>query len=136
MSASGVNYWAVLVGAVVYFIFGALWYSKGIFGHAWMQGIGKTKEQLEAGYSPWKLVWAFIGSLLAAYGMARILSWIPGATLSTGIMLSVLAGICFILAPVSIHDVMEGRPCKLTAINVFYHMIGFVLIGIIIGAWR
>lgn len=34
MSASGVNYWAVLVGAAVYFVFGALGYSKGVFGNA------------------------------------------------------------------------------------------------------
>jgi hypothetical protein len=121
---------------VVYFLFGALWYSKGIFGNAWMQGIGKSKEQLEAGFSPWKLVWTFVGSLLAAYGLARIMSWIPGATLSTGIMVGLLAGICFIFAPMSINDVMEGRPCKLTVINIIYHMIGFVLMGIVIGAWR
>lgn len=101
-----------------------------------MRSIGKTRKQLEAGYSPLRMVWAFVGSLPAAYGLARILSWIPGATLSTGIMVRFLAGACFTLAPVSIHDVMEGCPCKLTAINVLYHIIGFVLIGIVFGAWR
>jgi len=136
MSASGVNYWAVLVGAVVYFILGALWYAKGVFGKTWMQAVGKTEEQLKAAFSPWKFVWAFIGSLLAAYGLARIMSWIPGVSLSTGIMVGLLAGICFVLAPMSINDVMEGRPCKLTTVNILYHMVGFVLMGIIIGAWR
>lgn len=136
MSASGVNYWAVLVGAVVYFILGALWYSRGLFGKTWMQNIGKTEEQLKAAFSPWKLVWTFIGSLLAAYGLARALSWIPGSSISTGGMLGILAGVCFILAPMSINDVMESRPCKLTTVNILYHMIGFVLMGIIIGAWR
>lgn len=136
MSASGVNYWAVLVGAVVYFILGALWYAKGVFGKTWMQAVGKTEEQLKAAFSPWKFVWTFIGSLLAAYGLARIMSWIPGVSLSTGIMVGLLAGICFVLAPMSINDVMEGRPCKLTTVNILYHMVGFVLMGIIIGAWR
>lgn len=136
MSASGVNYWAVLVGAAAYFLLGAVWYSKGLFGKAWMQGIGKTADQLKAAFSPWKLVWTFIGSLLAAYGQARIMSWIPGAALPTGIMVGVLTGVCFILAPMSINDMMEGRPCRLTTVNILYHMFGFVLMGIIIGAWR
>jgi hypothetical protein len=136
MSPSGVNYWAVLVAAVVYFVFGALWYSRGVFGKAWMQAVNKTDEQLKAIYSPWKFVWAFIGSLLVAYGLARAMSWIPGASLSTGAMLGVLAGICFVMAPMTINDVMEGRPCKLTTINVLYNLIGFVAMGIIIGAWR
>ncbi len=136
MSTSGVNYLAVLVGAGVYFIFGALWYSKSLFGKTWMLNIGKTEEQLKAAFSPWKLVWAFIGSFLAAYGLARILSWIPGASITTGVMLGILTGVCFILAPTTINDVMEGRPCKLTMVNILYHMVGLVLMGIIIGAWK
>ncbi|MDD4052153.1 MAG: DUF1761 domain-containing protein [candidate division Zixibacteria bacterium] len=136
MSTSCVNYWAVVVGAVVYFILGALWYSKGLFGKSWMQNIGKTEDQLKAAFSPWKLVWTFIGSFLAAYGLARVMSWIPEASVSTGIMVGILAGVCFVFAPMSINDTMESRPCKLTSVNILYHMVGFVLMGIIIGAWR
>jgi hypothetical protein len=136
MSSSGVNYWAVLVGGGVYFLLGAIWYSKGLFGKVWMQGIGKTEVQIKAAFSPWKIVWALIGSLIAAYGIARALSWTSAITPAGGIMMGFLAGVCFILAPMTINDVMESRPMKLTAINVLYHMVGFLLIGFIIGAWR
>ncbi len=136
MATSGVNYLAVVVAAGVYFLLGALWYSKGLFGKAWMQGIGKTEEQLKAAFSPWKLVWTFVASFLAAYGIARILSWIPGATLSSAIMISVLVGICFAFSVTSTNDVMESRPKSLTAVNVLYNLVGFVLMGFIIGAWR
>ena len=136
MSSSGVNYWAVLVGGGVYFLLGALWYSKGLFGKVWMQGIGKTEVQIKAAFSPWKIVWALIGSLIAAYGIARVLSWTSTITPAGGIMMGLLAGVCFILAPMTINDVMESRPMKLTAINVLYHMVGFLLIAFIIGAWR
>jgi len=136
MISSGVNYWAILVAGAVYFILGALWYSKGLFGKAWMVGIGKTEEQIKAAFSFWTLIWAFIGSLIAAYGIARVLSWTSGASCSGGFMLGLLAGICFILAPMFINDVMEHRPCKLTTINVLYHLVAFIIMGIIIGAWR
>jgi len=136
MTSSGVNYWAILVAGGVYFILGALWYSKSLFGKTWMQGIGKTEEQIKAAFSPWKLVVTLIGSLIAAYGLARVLSWTSGTSLSGGFMLGLLAGVCFILAPMFINDVMENRPCKLTTINVLYHMVAFIIMGIIIGAWR
>ena len=136
MSSSGVNYWAVLVGGGVYFLLVALWYSKGLFGKVWMQGIGKTEEQIKAAFKPWKLVWSFIGSFFAAYGIARLMSWTSGITLRHGIKIGLLAGVCFILAPMTINDAMEGRPMKLTVINVLYHMGGLILIGFILGAWR
>lgn len=136
MATSGVNYLAVVVAAGVYFLLGALWYSKSLFGKAWMQGIGKTEEQLKAAFSPWKLVWTFVASFLAAYGIARIMSWIPGATLASAIMVSVLVGVCFVLSVTSMNDVMEGRSKTLTAINVLYDLVGFLLMGVIIGAWR
>jgi hypothetical protein len=136
MQTSGVNYVAVLVAAATYFVLGALWYSKPLFASAWMKGVGRTEEQLRASYSLWRLVWAFIGSFIAAYGIARILSWLPLVDMFTGVMAGLLAGICFALPAVATSDCMEGRPLKLTAVNVIYNIFGFVIIGVILGAWR
>jgi hypothetical protein len=136
MPTTGVNYLAVLVAGAAYFVLGALWYSKPLFAAAWMAGIGKTEEQLKANYSPWKLVWAFIGSFIASYGIARILSWLPVADMYAGVVVGLIAGVCFSLTTSSINDCMEGRPLKLTAVNVIYNMFGFVIMGVILGAWR
>jgi hypothetical protein len=136
MVSTCVNYLAVVVAGFVYFAIGAVWYAKPVFGKAWMQGIGKTEEQIKAAFSPWKLVWCLIVSFLAAYGIARILSWIPSCTMCSGLMVGLLAGVCFVFATVSMHDVMEGRPRSLTAINALYHIVGFAVMGLIIGAWR
>ena len=136
MHSEGLNYWAILVAGAVYFLIGAFWYAKPIFGKAWMDGIGKTEEQLKAQFSPWKLVWAFIGSIIASYGIARILSWTPVPNSGSGLITGLLAGVCFVFAAMTINDVMESRPTKLTAVNCFYHIIGFAVAGLIIGAWR
>jgi len=133
---SPVNYWAVLVAGGVYFLLGALWYSKSLFGKIWMHGIGKTEEQLKAAFSAWKIIWAFVASLIAAYGIARILSWTSEVSLTGGFIVGFLAAVCFIFVPMSINDTMENRPSKLSTINILYHVIGFLLMGIIIGAWR
>jgi hypothetical protein len=136
MSTSGVNYLAVLVAGAVYFVIGGVWYAKPVFGKAWMAGVGKTEEQCKAAFSPWKLVWAFIGSFIAAYGIARILSWMTAVDMSAGIVVGLITSVCFVLTAMTINDTMENRPTKLTIINVLYHVFSFVIMGIILGAWR
>jgi hypothetical protein len=136
MSTSGVNYLAVLVAGAAYFIIGAVWYAKPVFGKAWMEGIGRTEEQVKAAFSPWKLIWAFVGSFIAAYGIARVLSWLTAVDMSAGVVVGLIASVCFVLAAMTINDIMESRPTKLTVVNVLYHVFGFVVMGIILGAWR
>ena len=130
------NWWAIIVAAIVYMALGAVWYSPMLFGNAWMKGIGKTKEQLTAGLSPLSYVWALVLSFLAAYGIARICVWAQRGTVWDGIVVGLLAGTCFVLSSMGVNDIFEQRSRQLSFINVLYHIAGFILIGIIIGAWR
>jgi len=136
METVAMNYWAVLVAALAYFILVAIWYAGPVFGKAWMAGIGKTREQVTADYKPTKLVWALITSIIAAYGIARVMIWKGGDSLSDGLMVGFLTSICFVAMTMSCNDTMESRPCKLTMINVLYHVIGFLIMGAVIGLWR
>ena len=136
MHNAGINYWAVLVAGAAYWIFGALWYSTGLFGKTWMQSIGKTKEQIEADFSPMKLVWALVVGLVTAYGIARIMIWGAFGSVTDGIMVGVLTAICFTTTTVGINYIMEHRPMKLFLVNNLYNIIGFIIMGAILGAWR
>jgi|WetSurMetagenome_2_1015567.scaffolds.fasta_scaffold28813_5 hypothetical protein len=133
---TAVNYWAVLVAGIVYFLLGGLWYSKILFANAWMKAIDMTEEKAKSEYSPWKMVWAFIGSMLSAYGVARVLSFISGVTALGGLIIGLLIGLHFVFPMMSVNNAMEGRKAVLTAINVAYNMLGLIIMGIIIGAWR
>jgi hypothetical protein len=136
MVSTGMNYWAILVSAIAYMALGALWYSPILFGNAWMKGIGKTKEQVNTDFSPLNYLWAIIAAFLSAYGIARIMTWSGGESIKDGIILALMAGVTFVLATMVVNDTFEKRPRSLTFINVFYHVAGFILCGIIIGAWR
>lgn len=136
MISSGINYWSVLVAAAAYIALGAVWYSSVLFGKLWMKGIGKTKEQLNSEFSPLNYVWAIITSILAAYGIARIMSWAGGDSVVDGIKVGSVAGICFVFASMGINDSFEGRPKSLTFINASYHFVGLIVSGIIIGLWH
>jgi len=136
MESTGVNYWAVLVAGVAFTALGALWYSPALFFNAWLKGIGKTREQIEAGHSPWKMVVALIGSLVAAYGIARALSWTNLEHLWGGVAIAFLAAVCFLATTMGTNDLMEGRPLKLYLLNAFFNLIGFLIMGVIIGVWK
>ncbi len=135
MEMGSVNFLSIIVAAVAYMTLGALWYSPMLFGNAWMKGIGKTREQVTAGASPVNYVLGLIFSFIAAYGIARIMIWTNRGSISDGIVIGLLAGVCFVLATMGVNDAFEKRPCSLTAINVLYHIVGFIVIGVIVGAW-
>src|SRR5215813_11640575 len=66
MTFAGVNYWAVLIAAVVAWIAGAAWYMS--LGKAWQAAVGMTPEKMAAAKSnpyawvPFVLV--FLGHLV------------------------------------------------------------------------
>jgi hypothetical protein len=136
MEQIGINYLAVVVAAIAYMVLGALWYSPILFGTAWMKGIGKTREQVNADFSPVNYIIALIFAFIASYGIARFMIWAGGDSIADGIKVAVLAGVAFVLATMGMNDVFEKRPSGLTVINILYHLIAFLIVGIIIGAWR
>ncbi|MDD3731085.1 MAG: DUF1761 domain-containing protein [candidate division Zixibacteria bacterium] len=136
METMTINYWAVFIAAVVYMVLGGIWYSSILFGNAWMKGIKKTKEQVIADASAVNYIIAIIGSFIACYGIARLMLMTARTTIADGITISILVGVCFVLTSMGINDTFEKRPAGLTVINILYHLVGFVMAGIIIGAWR
>lgn len=131
-----INYLAVLVAGAAYMLLGALWYSPALFGNLWTAGIGKTREQVQKDYSAWKLIFAFVGSFLAAYGIARVLVWSYLDPLWGGFAIALVGSVCFLIAPMGINELMEHRSPKLFFINAFYNLTGFIIMGLIIGLWQ
>ena len=136
MQSGHVNYLAVLVSAAVYWILGAFWFSKALFGKAWMKGIGKTEEELKQGFSKLAFLWSFVWSFVAAYGIARLMAWTGGSSVGDGFLIAMLAGVSFVFAVMVINNIFERRSKGLLFINAFYHIIALILSGIIIGVWR
>ncbi len=131
-----INYLAVIVAAVAYFVIGALWYSPALFGKTWMKGIGKTKEQMAGGSAVLNYLMGLITAFFASYGVARIMLWSGGSSIRDGIITGLLVGVCFALATMVMNDIFEKRPKSLTVINGLYHIVALVVAGIIVGAWR
>ena len=128
------NYAAVFVSALAYWILGAVWYAA-LFNKPWMALEQMTAEKA-AGMNPvLPYIITFVLNLLIAFVLAQICIWRSANTAARGAALGILLWIGFV-GPVTYTTYMyEMRPMPLFAINEFYPLVGFCLMGAILGAW-
>lgn len=134
-----VNWLAVIVAALAYFVIGAVWYAPPVFGAMWMAAGGMTREQSEEGPGAAIFAVPLVGSVLStlALGMLAVASGTD--TLSEGIVLGFVVAIGFALAISLVTAAFEStkpKPMLWGAVNAGYHIVGTVVAGAIIGAWR
>lgn len=129
------NYLAVIVAAIAYWLLGAIWYGV-VFGEAWMALEHMTEEQGRSMNAVLPYVITLVLNVLIAYALAQICIWRNADTLGRGASVGVLLWIGFV-GPVTFTTYMyEMRPKELYAINQFFPLAGFVLMGAILGGWK
>ena len=134
MEFGSINVLAVVVSAVAAMVVGFVWYSPPLFEKAWLEDIGRTREQIE-GDSPLKFLVAFIGSLLMAYILARLLEIVGGPSIELGILLAVVVWVAFVAATSAVNFAFAGRPVRLWLIENGNHLITLLVMGAILGVW-
>ena len=129
------NYLAVIVAAIAYWLLGAIWYGV-VFGEAWMALEHMTPEQARSMNPVLPYVITLALNVLIAYALAQICIWRNANTLGRGASVGVLLWVGFV-GPVTFTTYMyEMRPKELYAINQFFPLAGFVLMGAILGGWK
>ena len=134
MEFGTINILAVVVSAVAAMVVGFIWYSPPLFEKAWLKDTGRTREQLEAD-SPLKYLVAFIGSLLMAYILARLLDIVGGPSLELGLLIAVMVWVAFVAATSAANFAFAGRPVRLWLIENGSHLLTLLVIGAILGVW-
>jgi hypothetical protein len=131
-----INHLAVLVAAVVFFALGALWYN--VFSRPWLDGIGKTVEQLmkENGGSPMPYVVGFLAIVVMCYTLGWIVQRGMEPTAGNGALTGATVAFGLIGATLALNYGFEARGITLWLINAGYVFVGLVIAGAIIGAWR
>jgi hypothetical protein len=133
ISWTGVNWLAVIVAAVVDFVLGFAWYSRALFGRRWATLAGINLEQMSGGgASPIYAVPA-VRALVSAYVLALLALGLGASTLLDGALLGLLVSLGFVVASTVDDYVFTGRPRDLWVLNSGYHVVGFVVMGAIIG---
>jgi Protein of unknown function (DUF1761) len=133
-SAMKINYPAVLVSALAYWMLGALWYGV-LFGPRWMAFENLTVEQGKSMNSAVPYVVTLLLDVLMAYVLAQLCagrnvnSSLSGAALGVVLWVGIVAPITYTT------HMYEMRPPMLFVINEFYPLVGLWMMGIILGAW-
>lgn len=126
------NHLAVWVAAIVYFLFGYLWYGV-LFTAAWTSLMG---TQMAAG-TPALYVESFVLGLILAYATGMALSRRPeDLTVSQGISFALFMGIALYATQTLNTALYAHTPLMLWLINTGYVVIGFAIIGAIVGGWK
>lgn len=122
----------VLVATVATFALGGLWYGP-LFGQRWSQLTGVTAEDREQGETPRIFASAFVLQALAATVLAPFLG--PDATVGFGLAAGGAVGLFWVGTAIGVIYLFEGRSLLHWFIDAGYHVLGFLLMGGILGAW-
>ena len=127
-----VNYWAVLVAAVVYFALGAGWYM--VLSKPWMAAVGMGEDP-EMSANPVMYAVTFVLEAVATFTLAVLIGNMGAAGLGAGAAVGALVGIGIWFALMSVTFMYEGRKPALFLIDGGYHVLALMVAGAILGAW-
>jgi hypothetical protein len=146
MDFSSINWLAVIVCVIVDMIVGFLWFGPKTFFPIWWKAIGKPNSDgpgmMGAGSTPMGVVWGLVvlAALIQAIFMALMVnamgSMMPGGpTLVSGATAGFMLWLGFV-APSSLTNKLFADQLKAWVLEAGNHLIVFVLMGAILGAWH
>ena len=130
-----INWLAVLAAAVSTFALGGLWYSPALFGRAWMTVNKLNSEDLAKSNMAKIFGLAFVFAVLMAANLAAFLAE-PKTNATWGATAGFLSGFGWVALGIATIALFERRSAKYVLINGGYMTVAFVLMGLILGAWR
>ncbi|HEY5442357.1 MAG TPA: DUF1761 domain-containing protein [Candidatus Saccharimonadales bacterium] len=137
MSLSGldVNLYGVLLGGVASMVIGMVYYADNVYGKQWKK-LAKIDEKLFQKEMPMVMPLVFVGALITAYIVAYVTSlyqaffsvaWLHASLISALIIWLVVA------TNVYIHNSLDQRSSRLTAISLGNRLLSILAMGLIIG---
>jgi hypothetical protein len=134
-SWAAINWFAVAVGAVAYFLLGAIWFTP-LFGRAWDVAIGHERVKGER-FPPIYYVMPLISSVLITIATAWLIAATGSDELPEALVLAAVAGIGY-AAAVSFTNAVTPttpRPLLYGAVTGGYHVVGIALVAAIVVAF-
>lgn len=131
-----INWWAVLLATASTMLVGTLWYTPKVFGDTWMK-LAKVDPKAAEKNGMRPILITILVSLVSAYVLAHF-AYLANKFFGNSFFFDTMsvafwAWLGFTAARMITHEAFEGRPAKLTLINVAHEFVTFMVMGAIIG---
>jgi hypothetical protein len=134
MPSVDINWWAVLVAAIVNMVVGAVWYSPALFAKQWSKLVGRKMNEM--GDGPTSYVVTAAGAIIQAAILSYLIGAIGVKSVLNGAYVGILVWIGFVAMTQGVNTIFAGTRKKLWAINTGYFLVVLVINGAILAAWR
>lgn len=134
---SQMNYVAVAVASLVFFVIGALWFSV-LFGKIWAKEVqrhGVVIKQPSSGDMLIKLLLTIIANTIACFAIAKLVIMTGSTTFFSGLVLGIIAAVGFSATTLASVSVWENRSLKLFLLDIGYPACGIIAAAIILSLW-
>lgn len=120
-----VPYVPLIVGAVVSFILGMLWYSPFLFGRIWAQAHGFSEQKMQEMHSSLYAahILGFLTYIVTAYVIWYLFSLMNIDTIHTAIFVGFLLWLGFPAAQGFMSTQYSGKPMNVFLIDTGYHLV-------------
>jgi hypothetical protein len=133
MESFPINWWSVIVAALVKFILGWIWYSP-LMGKQWRATVGISEADMRSSL-PSAIPVDIIGSLLMSYILLHAVHYAGATTLLQGGAVGFFNWLGFIATVQLGQSLYERRPLRLVVINNIYLAIALMIMGAILAVW-
>lgn len=127
------NWWAVVVATVVYFMLGWVWYGP-LFAKKWM-ALREMNEDDIKDPNPMLFLWSFVLQFIATLTLAGFLSALGISTAIHGAMIGFGAATGFVFTLAGTTGLFSDNKLGLHLIDNGYHIVGLTIAGAILGVW-
>lgn len=131
-----INYIAVILAMLSSLVVGSIWYAQSVFGKEWAK-LAKVKIKTDTAGMLKPIGVTVVVSLITAFVLAHMTyisnQFFENSFLQDALMTSLWLWVGFTAARFITHDAFEGRPEKLTILNLGNEFVTIMLMGLIIG---
>jgi hypothetical protein len=135
MTDIAINWWPLLVAALLRMVVGTIWYSPIAFVKPWQRLAGVTPESMQQGLAK-AIIVDLVLSIVMAYALYRFVVYAAAFTWFGGAMVGLLAWAGFVLATHLPLWAYENRNLKLIAIGAGSNLVSMVLMGVLFAYWH
>jgi hypothetical protein len=127
---------AIIVATILYFMLGGVWFT--VFKQAWLLGVGRTAEELQAANISPAITYG--SAIITTAILAVFLSWLIQATGPQtpirGITVAVATWFGVVFTTWGTEYAFEARSLQIFILNTGYCLTGMIIMGAVLGAWK